>query len=298
MKTSQTNSTDPEGRNQRRKVSASFKVGAIALAFLIIGYQAALLIHSASVARIAAVRSTPDTVYIVEKILADSSRSESITIRKQASTSAREKHIYEASGLKRVESFVFNPNTVSVEDLQRLGFSEKQAQSIESYRIAGGQFRRPEDFAKSYVVADSVFERLKPFIRIPLTDINSADSAAFDALPGIGPYYAAQMIQYREKLGGYSFPEQLMDLHNFTQEKFDALSDLIEVGPCEPYPIWTLSEDELENHPYIGKYGAHGVVLYRENNEREALTVEGLAAAGVLRPLDAERLARCRLAEP
>ena len=36
------------------------------------------------------------------------------------------------------ESFAFDPNTVSVADLQRLGLSERQAESIENYRSKGG----------------------------------------------------------------------------------------------------------------------------------------------------------------
>jgi DNA uptake protein ComE-like DNA-binding protein len=180
----------------------------------------------------------------------------------------------------------------------RLGFSGKQAQSIINYRESGGHFRRPSDFAKSYVVADSVFRRLEPFIRIPKVDLNAADSVALDALPGIGPYYAVRIVEHRTELGGYSYPEQLMDIYRFDQEKFDALKDLISVSPPEPYALWTLSEEELEKHPYIGKYAAHGIVLYRDNNPKELWTVEGPRRAGVLRPADAARLARCRIAEP
>ena len=148
------------------------------------------------------------------------------------------------------------------------------------------------------MVDDSVFRRLEPFIRIPKIDLNSADSTTLETLPGIGPYYAAKIIEHREELHGYSYPEQLMDIYRFDQEKFDGLQDLISVGPSEPYPLWTLPEEELEKHPYIGKYAAHGVVLYRDNNPKEAWTVEGLGAAGVLRPADAARLARCRIATP
>ena len=135
---------------------------------------------------------------------------------------------------RSVESFPFDPNTASLEDLQRLGFSQKQAQSIINYRNAGGRFHRPSDFAKSFVVADSVFRRLEPFITIPLLDINAADSAAFDQLPGIGPYYASKMVEYRKELEGYDFPEQLLDIWNFGQERLDGLIDLIEVGPYDP----------------------------------------------------------------
>ena len=305
-------------------MSASFKVGAIALAFLIIGYQAALFIRRAAVLRIASLREAPDTVFVVDEDLArrllgdaspaalppdpptdhpaappgnpsvQSGSSTPVIIRRNATRSP----VAEAVAPRRTESFPFNPNTVSLSDLQRLGFSERQAQSIINYREKGGRFRRPADFAKSFVVADSVFKRLEPFIRIPKVDLNSADSTALVTLPGIGPFYAGKIIEYRSQLGGFSFPEQLMDIYRFDQEKYDALQDLITIGPSEPYPIWTLPEAELVKHPYIGRYAAHGVVLYRENNPRELWTVSGLSAAGVLRPADADRLARCRLATP
>ena len=72
--------------------------------------------------------------------------------------SAAAQSIRRANSPRRYESFKFNPNTVSVDDLMRLGFSEKQAQSIDNYRRKGGRFRRKSDFARSYVVADS-FDR-------------------------------------------------------------------------------------------------------------------------------------------
>ena len=200
------------------KFSAAFKTGAISLAFLVIGYQAALFFHQASVETIVAIEEQkPYTVEIVPE------RNEVVKeeiVRKYAQRS--------------VESFPFDPNSASLEDLQRLGFSQKQAQSIINYRNAGGRFHRPSDFAKSFVVADSVFRRLEPFITIPLLDINAADSAAFDQLPGIGPYYASKMVEYRKELEGYDFPEQLLDIWNFGQERLDGLIDLIEVGPYDP----------------------------------------------------------------
>lgn len=297
------------GKTSGKRVSASFKVGAIALAFLIIGYQTALLVHSAAVTHIISNRDNPDTVFVLDeglarRIMEDSAESiapaenASIIINKEAERDPLTESVREKVLPKEVESFPFNPNTVNLKDLQRLGFSEKQARSIINYREKGGKFRRPSDFAKSFVVADSVYERLEPFIRIPKVDINSADSADFDSLPGIGAYFAGRMMEYREKLHGYSFPEQLMDIHNFDREKFDGLKDLITVGECTPYPIWTLSEDELKDHPYIGTYAAHGIIVFRQNNPREKLTIENLARAGVLRPDSADKLAKCRIADP
>ena len=196
-----------------------------------------------------------------------------------------------------METFRFNPNTVSLDDLMRLGFSEKQAQSILNYRAKGGRFRRPSDFAKSYVVAESVFDRLEPWIDIPRIDLNKADSAAFETLPGIGPYFASKMVSYRTSLGGYSHPEQLLEIYHFDREKYDALKDLITCSRPVPYPLWTLSERDLARHPYLSGEEAHSIVLYRTHQPAEAWTLEGLHKAGVLSEEHFAKLSRCVLAE-
>ena len=321
-----------EGRTENRsKLSASFVTGVIALAFLVIGYQTALFVHKASVMKVAAGRDHPDTVYIVEgaplpEALPPEARGPSPSPSTSVGTGGRgsyggshggsrsgtawrtesphEPAVREARASfresRKVENFVFDPNTVSVPDLERLGFSRRQAESIDKYRQAGGRFRRKSDFANSYVVDDSVYQRLAPYINIPRIDINRADSALFETLPGIGKYFASTMVSYRERLGGYSYPEQLMDIYHFDREKYEGLKDLITVkrSTCTPYPLWTASEAELARHPYIGRYGAHGIVVYRENTPRDSLSVRGIKKAGILREEDADRLMRCLVASP
>lgn len=319
-------------------LKSSFVVGSIALVFLIVGYQVAVFVHSAAVAKIAADRDCPDTVFVA---VGDESGGENFTPgtktgnakmpnerqreknrdegvgknrdaysrgkgadgrvieRRSEAKSAVGKMVRENVPRRKVESFRFNPNTASVEELQRLGFSLKQAQSIDNYRNKGGRFRRKSDFAKSFVVSDSIYRRLEPYIDIPKLDINLADSAAFDTLPGIGGWFARQMIEYRERLGGYSYPEQLMEIRNFDREKFDKLSDLIFISPqtAVPYPLWTLPEDELKRHPYIGS-AAHGIVLFRNSQPKEKWSIMELERNRVLPPENAERLGRCLVANP
>ena len=277
--------------------SASFKVGAIALAFLIIGYQAALVVGRASRLRFEVNRDRPDTVYIFSDPTAVREPASSETLRRNAPHSEFVQAYRRQT--RRVESFRFNPNTVSVEDLIRLGFSEKQAQAIDNYRQKGGRFRRKSDFAKSFVVADSVYRRLEPYINIPRLDLNAADSTALDGLPGIGPYYAARIVSYRAELGGYSYPEQLMDIYRFDQEKYDGLKDLVFCSPPAPFGLWTLPADSLRRHPYIRSWqAARSIVLFRDNTPREGWTVAAIAAAGILPEEDARRLSRCVIAAP
>ena len=348
-----------KGNRKDRPLSASFKTGAIALVFLLIGYETALFVHRAAQLRLAANAATPDTVYVYAgdrapdgssgsetagdtlapsglgmtegpwwkglskgDVIARSTHGQgypqssrgqghSLSSRGQRSpqSSRGQGHSLSSRGPKGprgshsaarrpVESFRFNPNTVSLEDLRRLGFSEGQAEAIVHYREKGGRFRRPSDFAKSYVVADSVFRRLEPFIDIPKVDINRADSTLFETLPGIGPWYAGKMVSYRAALRGYSCPEQLMEIYRFDAEKYDGLRDLISCSAPEPFPIWTLPAEELETHPHISRREAAAIVLYRTHQPRSAWTLEGLLRAGILSEDHAAGLSRCLLAAP
>lgn len=279
--------------------------------------------NKAAVLRIESLRDHPDTVYVVRGIDLDSPRvgcreldvdsgisgmalreaevgsgSDRVdTFRRSAAHSAVVQSVREHN--RKVENFRFNPNTISVEDLQRLGFSAKQAQSIENYRAKGGRFRRKSDFAKSFVVSEEVFRRLEPYIDIPLLDINKADSADFDGLPGIGPYFAAKMVEYRGKLGGYSYAEQLMDIRNLDAQKFDALADLVYCSAPLPFRLWQLPADSLRCHPYIGGWKeAEAIVLIREKYPSDSLNVGLLRRAGILSPKNCDRLAKCLIADP
>ena len=332
--------------DKNKPSAAVFKVGAIALAFLIVGYQAALFMARAGKLRLEANRDRPDTVYVhygdaseqyaqvpdddtAPGVAPPGDIFSSSRPRKRAGPAAggRGRGPAQQDGwrsklpdgatttrrnashseyveayrreTRRVESFRFNPNTVSVEDLIRLGFSEKQAAAIDRYRASGGRFRRKADFAKSFVVADSVYRRLERFIDIPKVDLNRADSAALDDLPGIGAWYAKRILEYRAELGGYSFAEQLMDIYRFDREKFDALADLVYCSPPAPYALWTLPADSLQRHPYIrSRQAARSIALFREHTPRDGWTVAALGEAGILPPEDAARLARCALAPP
>jgi DNA uptake protein ComE-like DNA-binding protein len=306
----------------KSKLSASFITGAVALAFLAIGYQTALFVHRAAVISIAAGKDSPDTVFVETvpisgtggsvsadggfstapysggKASSDGNTSVRRTYRKDANHGEVATRVREKFTPRVCENFPFDPNTISISDLQRLGFSLRQAEAIDNYRKKGGRFRRKEDFAKSYVVDDTVYSRLEPYISIPRLDINAADSAEFEALPGIGPYFASRMVSYRSRLGGYSYLEQLLDINHFDEEKLKSLSDLITVGACKPYPLWTAPADSLSVHPYIGRQAARGVVLFRENNPKSEWTVKALAKAGVITQEAAGKLSRCRIAEP
>ncbi len=311
---------------RKEKLSASFVTGAIALAFLIVGYQTALFIHKAASLKILADASSPDTVFVAvpgmpqyEAVVPEKSFSRQLSsrdikgkdVKTYADTKVRDSDIGQTARERRdevVEAFVprqyecfeFDPNTVSTDDLCRLGFSVRQARAIDNYRRKGGRFHTKTDFSKSFVVADSVYRRLEPYIRIPRVDINKADSAMLDNLPGIGGYFASKIVSYRGKLGGFSDIRQLLEIRNFGEERLEKISPLIEIGdPPEPYALWTLPSDSLARHPHIRNFRvAEAIVLYRKHNPREKWTIDDLRQAGVIDEYAASCLKLCSIALP
>ena len=144
--------------------------------------------------------------------------------------------------IRTAELFAFDPNTIGREDWLRLGLSEKQITGIERYQAKGGRFRVKSDLGRMYTIRPEQYEQLKPFIQLPdssernyadrpkyeryerdtasrkwperrsfaedrpafrKVEVNTADTLALIALPGIGPSFARGIVKYRESLGGY-----------------------------------------------------------------------------------------------
>lgn len=62
----------------------------------------------------------------------------------------------------------FNPNDYGVKDWQKIGFSEKQAESILKYKkILGGKFTTLEQIQKCYMIDAKKFKEMKPYIILP-----------------------------------------------------------------------------------------------------------------------------------
>ena len=193
-----------------------------------------------------------------------------------------------------VESFPFDPNTVTAEELVRLGLSERQAEVILNYRNKGGSFRRKEDFARMYVVSDTLYQRLEPFIDIPKLELNKADSAALVTLKGIVPYYACRIIEYRERLGGFFDPQQLMEIEGIDSERYDGFSFSVEVDSSHVkyFDFWSLTKEELTLHPYVGSFAAKGILRYRSVTDTSQWSFSDLVRNNILTSDRCSKLSR------
>jgi hypothetical protein len=62
--------------------------------------------------------------------------------------------------------FQFDPNKIGINEWMRLGFTEKQAITIEKYKAHGGKFYKPTDLKRLYVMTDEHYAKLEPFVKI------------------------------------------------------------------------------------------------------------------------------------
>lgn len=193
--------------------------------------------------------------------------------------------------------FAFDPNTADETALGQLGLPEKTIHSIVHYREKGGQFRRPEDFEKIYTLDPDDFDRLKPYIRInrneqaqfvhykddapqyqqrpawpqkrktPI-DINRSSLEDWVQLPGIGEKRAAQILHFREALGGFLTVAQVGETFNLPDSVFQLIQPYLLHGSdgIKKINLNSAFSEDLDRHPYISEKQAKLIVRYREQH--------------------------------
>lgn len=209
------------------------------------------------------------------------------------------------------EPFPFDPNTIEREEWLALGLRDRQVDGIERYMSKGGRFRTKRDVAKLYALTPADYERLQPFILLPdslppkryesrapkkwperaeyansetrpawknerqplrKVEVNTADSLALVALPGIGPSFAKGILGYRDRLGGFVSMDQLAEVY-VLKDKPDALArmhELLELDTLMVHriPINTCTVEELAEHPYARWKLAKPLIAYRAQHGR------------------------------
>lgn len=103
---------------------------------------------------------------------------------------------------------------------------------------------------------------------IQLLEINKADSAQLEALPGIGPVLASRIVKYRRLLGGFQEIAQLKEIYGMTEELWIRSSCRLFADPSEmkKLDINFLTVADLGRHPYIGFRQAKKIVKKRDTS--------------------------------
>lgn len=181
--------------------------------------------------------------------------------------------------------FPFNPNQLPEEDWVKLGLTPAQAKSIKKFESKGGFFKTKEDVKKLYVISPEKYLELEPFIMIPeqkadsvfpqkkkvsgiVYELNTADTSDLVKIQGIGPVFAARIVAYRKRLGGYHHKEQLKEVYGIDDEKFALMQGALKVDSTyiTKININTVEASELRKHPYFTPGVANAIVSYRKQH--------------------------------
>ncbi len=189
--------------------------------------------------------------------------------------------------------FYFDPNTLDAAGWQKLGIKDKTIASMQKYIAKGGRFRAPEDLQKVWGLRDDEKERLIPYVRIvtqaqpaytnnyttyekkpyekkavTVVDINTGDSAAFDALPGIGGGFSRRIINFRNRLGGFYKVEQVAETFGLPDSVFQKIKPLLKIAgnDVKKINVNNATEDELKAHPYIRWQLAKVITEYKKQH--------------------------------
>jgi competence protein ComEA len=195
--------------------------------------------------------------------------------------------------------FYFDPNKLDEQQWLKMGMNEKIIRNILHYREKGGTFRDKEGFAKIYGMNDSIMAILGPYMRfenkqkapstsyknyetydsiksgtefpkykgdIFVLDLNAADSASLLGLHGIGPSYASRIIRYRDRLGGFNSPAQLMEIKGIDSIRYEQFKTQITVNPqlVRKIDLNTVTFKELMKHPYFEYYLVKAIFNYKD----------------------------------
>lgn len=181
---------------------------------------------------------------------------------------------------KEYTLFVFDPNSVSFDQLLQLGFKEKAAKTFLKFREKGFVFKEKKDLQKVYGISDNFFAQLEPYILIESkavsedkaqakeetknlvqtktqtkekVELNSADSLTLIELNGIGPAFAKRILKYRSILGGYISIQQLKEVYGFNDESFEKVKNAFKIDASLVKKIDVNKDDfkTINKHPYL-----------------------------------------------
>ena len=173
-------------------------------------------------------------------------------------------------------------NRASISDLQTVkGVGEVLSKRIVKYRKAIGGFKDKKQLNKVYGLEPEVVQRIwkkfqlteKPAeknLSVHKLPINTATAEDLKKVYGIGEKLSRRIVNYRDKLGGFTVEDQLNEVYGLSPEVTEQIWKQFKIeNPNRNLPKINLNEAniiELAKNPYISYQLAKKIVSYRTIN--------------------------------
>lgn len=137
--------------------------------------------------------------------------------------------ILKLSGFKKPNSFNYTSSDKRFEEQIKKSFEELEKERKSSEEITQRR-KLLRNYADSLIAEkdkkDLSGEKLTPGTRI---NINTAMSLDLEMLPGVGKLTAERIIEYRENMGKFKKPEDIMKVKGIGEKKFEKMREFISV---------------------------------------------------------------------
>lgn len=214
----------------------------------------------------------------------------------------------------------FDPNVVSLQSLLNMGLSPRSAHIWVKYLSKGGRFKKREDVLKIYGLPPKWYQMALPHMHIAASsqeqtegslesqlpkkewtklsakscipiDINTADTASWQSLRGIGKVLANRIVKFRDKLGGFYAIDQVKETYGLVDSVYQKIQPCLQLSnpTLKPLNINQASFNELAGHPYLGFKAAKAILTWRDQHG-PFTKVEDLEAIVALREQQLSRV--------
>jgi len=130
----------------------------------------------------------------------------------------------------------------------------------------GGEVERAD--SRTDKKAESEKETFSNEPKYAAVDVNTADTSAFIALPGIGNKLALRIVNFRDKLCGFYSIDQIGETYGLPDSVFRKIKPFLrfETNLVKKFNINTATKEEMKSHPYLKWNLANAIVEYRNQH--------------------------------
>jgi len=213
---------------------------------------------------------------------------------------------------RKPKLYPFNPNYISDYKGYRLGMSLEEIDRLHEFRKQNKYINTVADFKKVTKINDSLLKVIAPYFKFPdwvieqqknkkqqnlfvvkektfkkneisTSDINLATAKDFATIKGVGEKLSIRIINYRKKLQGFSYSDQLHEVWDLDPE---IVEELLKVFTLKQKPyikkvnVNTASFKEVLRNPYIDYNLCKKIFEYKDEvaelqNISELKNIEG-----------------------